>query len=110
MITEKKYTWDYSAYSDILHIHRKGEKNSGSIEAGDFCIDFNKKGEAVGIEIEYASEFFSQLEITKEQLKNITQAEFIVDKRNPQAHVIFLTLKFPTATKKISIPMQVLTA
>ena len=110
MVTANKYTWDYSTYSDILHVHKKGEINKGSAELGDFCIDFNKKDEVVGIEIEYASEFLSQLEITKEQLSQITDAELFIDKRNPQAHVIFLTLKFPTVTKKISIPMQVLAA
>ncbi|MBS3144097.1 DUF2283 domain-containing protein [Candidatus Woesearchaeota archaeon] len=110
MVKTNNYYWDYSTYSDILHVHRKGEINRGSIELGDFCIDLNKKDEVVGIEIEWASEFFSQLDITKEQLTQITDAELIIDKRNPQAHIIFLSLKFPTLTKKIAIPMQVLTA
>ena len=110
MVKANNYTWDYSTYSDILHVHKKGEINRGSAELGDFCIDFNKKEEVVGIEIEHASEFLSQLGIAKEQLTKITDAEFIVDKRNQQAHIIFLALKFPTTTKKIAIPMQVLTA
>ena len=103
------YNFDYSAYSDILHIQKKESHTKGGIELGDFYICFGKKNEVVGIEIEYASEFFSQLDITKEQLTKITNAELTIDKRNPQAHVIFLTLKFPTVTKKISIPMQVIT-
>lgn len=106
----KGFCFDYSTYSDILHIQKKGEKNEGGVEVGDIDIDFNKKREVVGIEIAYASEFLSQLGVTKEQLAEITDAEFSVDKRNPQAHVIFLTLKFPTASKKISLPMQVATA
>ena len=110
MVTENNYYWDYSAYSDILHVQKKGKHTKGSAEIGDFCICFGEKDEVVGIEIEWASEFFSQLDITKEQLTKITDAELIIDKRNPQAHIIFLSLKFPTLTKKIAIPMQVLTA
>lgn len=110
MVKANNYTWDYSTYSDILHVHKKGEINKGSAELGDFCIDFNKKDEVVGIEIEWASEFLGQLGITKEQLTQITEAEIIIDKRNPQAHVIFLALKFQTTTKKIAIPMQVIAA
>ncbi|MBI1972959.1 DUF2283 domain-containing protein [Candidatus Woesearchaeota archaeon] len=110
MVTANKYYFDYSAYSDILHVQKRETHTKGSAEIGDFCICFGKKNEIVGIEIEHASEFFSQLDITKEQLTKITDAELIIDKRNSQAHVIFLKLKFPTAVKKISIPMQVITA
>lgn len=106
----KGFYVDYSTYSDIFHVQKKNTHTEESVEMGDFCICFGKQNEVVGIEIEYASEFLGQLGVTKEQLREITDAEFSVDKRNPRAHVIFLTLKFPTATKKISLPMQVMTA
>ena len=38
---------------------------------GDFSLDFGKNNEVVGVEIEHASEFFSNLDISKESLSDI---------------------------------------
>ena len=57
----KKFNFDYSEYSDILHIHRNGDSTKGSVEVGDFTLCFGNNDAIVGIEIEYASEFFNNL-------------------------------------------------
>ena len=36
------FNYDYSEYSDILHVHQKGEETKGSVEIGDFTLDFGK--------------------------------------------------------------------
>lgn len=102
-----RFKWDYSRYSDILHIHSKGNVTKGSVELGDFTLDFGKNSEIVGVEIEHASEFFNNLDIDKESLSEIQNAQVIVDKRNPQYQLVFLMLKFPNAVKKVPIPMTV---
>lgn len=51
------YNWDYSEYSDILHIRKKDQSTKGSVELGDFTLDFGSNDEIVGVEIEHASEF-----------------------------------------------------
>lgn len=103
----EKFNFDYSEYSDILHIHSEGKITKGSAGIGDFTLDFGDKEEIIGIEIEHASEFFINLDIKKESLRKIKEAQLIIDKRNPNCHIIFLKIKFPEATKKITMPMPI---
>ena len=100
-----KFTYDYSPYSDILHIQRKNYVTLGSVEIGDFTIDFGKENIIVGLDIEHASEFFSHLDIDKESLSRIQNIQISIDKRNLQSQLIFLTIQFPTSTKKIPVPL-----
>src|SRR3989344_7151889 len=102
-----EFTYDYSQYSDILHIHRKNNITIGSVEIGDFTIDFGKGNKVVGLEIEHASEFFANLDIDKDSLSKIEDVEIIVDKRNPESQLIFLAIKFPNGVKKVSVPLTV---
>jgi len=102
-----EFTYDYSQYSDILHIHRKNNITIGSVEIGDFTIDFGKGNKVVGLEIEHASEFFANLDIDKDSLSKIEDVEIIVDKRNPESQLIFLAIKFPIGVKKVSVPLTV---
>ena len=102
-----EFTYDYSQYSDILHIQRKNNSTTGSVEIGDFTIDFGKGNKVVGLEIEHASEFFANLDIDKESLNKIEDVEIIVDNRNIQSQLIFLAIKFPIGVKKISMPLTV---
>ena len=102
-----KFDFDYSEYSDILHIHNTGNLTSGSVGIGDFSLDFDNKENIIGVEIEHASEFFNNLDIDKESLNKIKSAEIIIDSRNPNCHLVFLKLKFPMGIKKISVPMPV---
>lgn len=102
-----EFDYDYSTYSDILHIKKKNHATLGSIEMGDFTIDFGKGNKIVGIEIEHASEFFANLDISKESLEKIEDIQITIDKRNPQSQLIFLIIKFPGVIKKISVPLMV---
>ena len=102
-----KYTWDYSKNSDILHIHKYGMKTMGSVEIGDFTIDFGEKSEVVGLEIEHASEFFKNLDINEDLSNDVNDVNLILDKRNPESEFIILDLQFNNYFKKISIPVVV---
>jgi uncharacterized protein YuzE len=102
-----EFTYDYSQHSDILHIHRKNNATIGSVEIGDFTIDFGKGNKVVGLEIEHASEFFANLDIDKESLSKIEDVQIIVDKKNLQSQLIFLAIKFPETIKKISVPLTI---
>ena len=101
------FTWDYSEYSDILHIHKKDKITAGSVEVGDFTLDFGKNNEIVGVEIEHASEFFINSDIPKESLSEIKDVMLLVDTRNPNCSLIFLNLKFPNVSRKIALPMPI---
>ena len=47
----------------------------------------------VGIEIEHASEFLNNLDISKEFLKNLEGAKMIIDKRNNNCQIVFIVLE-----------------
>ena len=100
-----RFNFDYSLYSDILHLHKASETTKGSVELGDFTLDFGDKDDVVGIEIEHASEFFINVDIDKKSLTSLKSAEFIIDSKNPQVQVIYLKLEFPKVIRKIPVPM-----
>ena len=103
----EQFNWDYSSYSDILHIRKKDLLTKGSVELGDFTLDFGSNDEIVGIEIEHASEFFNNIDIDKPALSKIENAQFVIDNRNPQCQLIFLKLEVSGVVKKIPVPMPV---
>ena len=79
----------------------------GSVELGDFTIDFGEDGEVVGLEIEHVSEFFRNLDINEDLSNNINEVNLILDKSNPQSEYIILDLQFHNKIRKISIPVVV---
>ena len=101
------YNWDYSEYSDILHIHKKDKPTKGSVELGDFTLDFGAHDEVVGIEIDHASEFFNNVDIDKASLGKIQNAQLIIDNKNPQCRLIFLRLKLSNGIKSIPLPLPI---
>ena len=103
----EQFNWDYSEYSDILHIRKKGQLTKGSVELGDFTLDFGSDNEIVGIGVEHASEFFGNLDIDKSALSKLENAQFVIDNRNPQCQLIFLNLQFAGVVKKIPVPLPV---
>lgn len=98
------YYYNYSEYSDILNIHKKNVITKGSAELGDFTVDFGNDNNIVGIEIEHASEFFNNLDISKEFLKNLEYAKMVIDKRNNSCQIVFIVLKAQNNIKKIPLP------
>ena len=103
----EKYSYDYSRHSDILHIHKHGKQTLGSVELGDFTIDFGENDEVVGLEIDHASEFFRNLDINEDLSKDINEVNLILDKRNPESEFIILGVQFHGKIRKISIPVVV---
>ena len=105
----KEYYWDYSKASDILNIHRKDIKVVGSAELGDFSVDFGGRGQVVGLEIMYASEFFENVKISREQLIQLKAVELIIPKkRNSQVAYFYVKLVFPLTEQIIPIPAPIL--
>ena len=100
----EEFTWDYSEYSDILNIHKARMKTKGGAEIGDFTIDFDAEGRVIGVEIMHAAEFFEEIGISKEQLRELKRADFMVDKRNAEAALLFVRLYF-NGNIRHSVPM-----
>ena len=99
---DEYFYWDYSERSDILNIHRLGKKTAGSEELGDFTIDFDENNNIVGVEVVNASEFFNELNITKNQLQELTTAEIIVRQKGSYSMIL---LKLTVAQIQHTIPL-----
>ncbi len=100
---DKYFAWDYSEKSDILNVHKINKKTAGSAELGDFTVDFDKSGNVVGIEIMNASEFFNLVKINMEQLKDIKEAEILIQKKG-EYMLVCLKLLLPKNVERI-IPL-----
>lgn len=104
----KNFNFDYDYENDSLFLYDSTSKSKGSVELDDFVVDFNSKGEIVGIEMLNASKFFENLEeqvITKEILKGIKECKIdIVTKNN------FFVIKFMLlleANRTVTTPLLV---
>lgn len=75
---------DYDKENDDLFLSKGRGNYEGSVEIGDFIIDFSKNDKIVGIEIMNASK---NLNISKSLLNSIKAAHMSVSQRN-QAMVI----------------------
>ena len=65
---------DYDKENDDLFIFRERGKIKGSVDIGDFIIDFSPDGKVLGMEIMNASSSLSHLKISKQMLGNIKRA------------------------------------
>ena len=81
---EKKTVVDYDRENDDLFLSKGKGNYEGSVEIGDFIIDFSRNDEIVGIEIMNASK---NLNISKSLLSGIKSAHMNVSQRN-QAMII----------------------
>ena len=105
----QQFVWDYSERSNILNIHRKDKKTTGSAELGDFTVDFDTAGHIVGLEIMNVADFLKEAEISPEQLSHLVSAEMII--REKKSGVIYIWIKFmlpQNIEKKIPIPAPVM--
>lgn len=100
------FSWDYS-HSDILNIHKVGKQVAGSAEIGDFTVDFDKEGGVVGVEITNASDFFSHVGISREQLESLQDVEFALTKKNNGVIFIWITLKLTTGEQTVPLPAPI---
>ena len=105
----KKFTWDYSAQSDILNIHKTGKIVKGSTELGDFTVDFDEDGTILGLEIMNVSDFLQEAGISHDDLTNLQSAELSVTSGRGDVHYIWIKLMLPMNVEKIiPIPAPVL--
>ncbi len=103
----KQFTWDYNEKSDILNVRKINKKSDGNAELGDFTVDFDTKGNVIGIEIMNASEFLGQVGITKEELAKLNDAELTVTQKNNNMFV-WMILRLPHNIEKcIPLPTPI---
>ena len=83
----------YGEEDDILFIRRMKERPRGSVEIGDFIIDFSQDmHKAVGLEILNASDVLSKqlgVNVSKEALSNIQKAMLKTEHRGDAIYVIY---------------------
>jgi uncharacterized protein YuzE len=57
----QKFNFSYDKGNDDLFLFHPSSKSKGSVELGDFILDFNNKKELVGIQIMNASKLISEM-------------------------------------------------
>ena len=101
----EEHKFDYDNTSDVLYIQNVMKDVEESVEfSEDIVLDLDKKGNVIGVEIFYASEFLGLFnkEIDKELLKNLKEAYIeYKDFRN----IWFVTLILQTKDKQILQPL-----
>ena len=100
-----EYRFDYDAEDDVLYIQNAIKDVKESVEfSEDIVLDLDKNGNVIGIEIFYASEFFSLLnkDIDKGFLESLEDANIeYKDFRN----MWFIVLVLKSENKVIRQPM-----
>jgi uncharacterized protein YuzE len=101
----EKYRFNYDSEDDVFYIQNAMKEIEEGVEfSEDIVLDLDKKGNVVGVEIFYASEFFSLFnqEINREFLRNLKEAHLEYrDFRN----VWFVVLVLKTENKVVSQPL-----
>ncbi len=98
----------YNEEDDIFTIYNNEHKPSETIEFSEFLnIDINKDRSVVGLEVFYASEFFSTLNnvITKQFLESID--DVLIECKNYRNNW-FIALVFEKDGEKIRVQMPLL--
>ena len=99
------YRFDYDVEDDVLYIQNTVRDVSESIEfSEDIVLDLDKKGNVIGVEIFYASEFLSLFNenINKDFLKDLSDVHIEYrDFRN----MWFIVLMLKSNDKTISQPL-----
>lgn len=105
----ERFVWDYSQQTDILNIHKKGLKTSGSAELGDFTVDFDSAGNVIGVEIMNVAEFLQESDIPAEQLPLLQGVEMITKRGRDNLILIWIKLLLPQhIERKILLPAPVM--
>ena len=101
----KEHKFHYDEEDDILYIQNAVKDVEESVEfSEDIVLDLDKKGNVIGVEIFYASEFLGLFneEIDKEFLENLEEAYIeYKDFRN----IWFIVLMLQSKNKLISQPL-----
>ena len=99
-----KFNFDYDEESDDLFLFSE-HKSKGSIEIGDLVLDFDSKGNVVGIEFLNATRFISESgsRVSKEFLRNLEACDVKVSQKN---NFLFIKLTLATKTKEVIVPIN----
>lgn len=100
----KKTTVDYDEENDDLFISRSRGNYEGSVEIGDFIVDFSKDDKITGIEIMNASK---NLSVSKSLLAKIKSASMGVSERNHAMVVSALLVLENNREIRAAIPIPV---
>ncbi len=102
----KETQFDYDKENDTLFIYKK-EAIKGSIDVGNYIVDFTHEGNVAGIEIMNASEVLRNLGVEKPSdfLDNMKQVKFNAIQKKDSVSVYFVILSKTEVSLSIAIPV-----
>jgi len=97
---------DYDAEEDSFFIYSKDRHVKGSVDFGDFMLDFDDNGNVAGIEILNASTVLEGLGVTKEMLSTAIKAGFTTSTHGDAMYIYFgiIMPNRPEARSMVAIP------
>ncbi len=102
----KDFRFDYDKEDDVLYICNASKKVKESVEfSEDIVLDLDSEGRVIGVELFYASEFFSLVNdiVTKTFLENINDVK--VDCRNYRNTYWIISLIFDYNGQEIKVQL-----
>lgn len=102
----KETQFNYDKENDTLFIYKK-EAVKGSIDVGNYIVDFTHEGNVAGLEIMNASEVLKNLgvENPSDFLENVKQVKFKAVQKQDSIAVYFVISSKTEVSSSIAIPV-----
>ena len=101
----KEFNFDYDLENDDLFFYLENEKSTGSVELGNFILDFDKKGNLVAMQILDASKVLSKILSKIIKLTKIKKMQAdIINFRNMDSVRFEIITDTERATANILVP------
>lgn len=100
----QKFKFSYDKKNDDLFLFNPKSKSKGSVELGDFVLDFNNKKELVGIQIMNASKLLKDIvaenmSTIKQVLNNLNACKVDV---KPKGNILIIKIYLLSQLKEIT--------
>ncbi len=101
----KKFNFDYDEENDDLFVYSERKKSSGSVELGNFILDFDENGDLTAMEILDASEVLSKILSKIVEISKIKEIKIeIINFRNIDAITFSMYINNKEEKANILIP------
>lgn len=100
----QKFEFSYDKDNDDLFLYSPKSKSKGSVELGDFILDFNSKKQLVGIQLMHATELIKDLigeniSTLKNLLKNLKSCKVEI---KPKNNLLIIKIYLLSGVKEIA--------
>ena len=106
----QKFNFSYDKENDDLFLYSQKSKSKGSVELGDFVLDYDSKGELVAVQIMNAAKFIKDIATEKNTtdikrlLNNLKDTRIDIKAKN---NILIIKIHLISDTDEISSVLSV---